>query len=736
MSDRRAEQLREAQRHLAAGEWVQAEAITRQVLADDPRCALALCILGKLAVIGKQPEISLDLLNQAAAIDPENSEIRFALGTTLTVLRRFDQAAVEFGQTVALQPDNLMALRNQAVALRAQGKLDESIAALERFIAQRSDVAEIQLIFAQTLQQAGQIERAVAAYEVAVILRPGDPELLNLQAIALSEAGRFEQAVAACNLAIAMRPAFPEAYINLGNAQHDRGYREAAVAAYRQAIALRPDYPEAHNNLGHTLSTIGQPDEAVDALRRAIALRANYGDAYTNLAGALADRGEAEQSTAAYRRAVELNPTSRGVHGNLLYSLYFHPDYDAHAILKEHRAWVDRHARALAGNIAPHGNKRDPERRLRIGYLSPDFCTHVVGWNLLPLLTHHDHTKFKVYCYSNVRRPDAFTDKLRASADVWRDIIALSDEVAAQLICDDRIDILVDLALYMAGSRPLIFARKPAPVQVTYLGYCGTTGLDTIDYRISDPYFDEPDGDCSCYSEQTWRLPRTYWSYQPGGPIPQVGPLPARSAALGGSGGHVTFGCLNTLRKVNDPVLQLWARVLGAVPGSRLLINAPVGRARQWITRTMAAGGIDASRLEFVGFQPWPAYIELYNRIDIALDPFPCNGGITTCDGLWMGVPVVTLRGQTAVGRAGSSILHNIGLVELIATSQEQYVRIATELADDLDRLAGVRSSLRDRLRSSPLMDAGQFARDVEGAYRQMWRSWCVQQGGAGPGVK
>jgi predicted O-linked N-acetylglucosamine transferase (SPINDLY family) len=194
----------------------------------------------------------------------------------------------------------------------------------------------------------------------------------------------------------------------------------------------------------------------------------------------------------------------------------------------------------------------------------------------------------------------------------------------------------------------------------------------------------------------------------------------------------VTFGCLNTLRKVNDPVLQLWARVMHAVPGSRLLINAPVGRARQWITRVMGTGGIEASRLEFVGFQPWPAYIELFNRIDIALDPFPCNGGITTCDGLWMGVPVVTLHGQTAVGRAGSSILHNVGLPELIASSQEQYVKIAAELAEDLGRLEGMRRDLRDRLRRSPLMDAQQFARDVEGAYRQMWQTWCEKEASDG----
>jgi protein O-GlcNAc transferase len=722
MTQGSAQRLSEARRCFAAGEYPQAEALARAVLADDPRDPGGLHLLGTLAFVGKQPQASLELLQQAAAIEPENDEIRMAMGNTLMILGRLDDAAAAYAQVIAKRPDNLLALRNMAAALRAQGQLAESIETARKFVAQRPDVAEMQVMLAQTLQQAGRLEEAVRVYETAVMLRPGDAELLNMQAIALSGVGRFEQAIATCNQAIALRPRFPEAFINLGNALHDRGYREAAMEAYRQAIALRPDYAEAHNNLGHTLSTIGRPDEAVEELRRAIALRANYGEAYTNLAGALADRGEAEQSTAAYRRALELNPTSSGVHGNLLYSLYFHPDYDAHAILKEHRVWVDRYARPLASAIVPHRNKRDPQRRLRVGYLSPDFCTHVVGWNLLPLLEHHDHSKFEVYCYSNVRRPDAFTDKIRSCVDVWRDINALSDEAAAQLIRDDQIDILVDLALYMAANRLLIFARKPAPVQVTYLGYCGTTGLDTIDYRISDPYFDEPDGDCSCYSEQTLRLPRTYWSYRPGGPTPEVGQLPARKA------GHVTFGCLNTLGKVNDPVLQLWARVMNAVPGSRLLINSPVGRARQWITRVLGVGGIEASRLEFARFQPWPAYIEVYNRIDIALDPFPCNGGITTCDGLWMGVPVVTLHGQTAVGRAGSSILHNVGLPELIASSQDEYVKIAAELAGDLGRLEGIRRGLRDRLRRSPLMDAPQFARDVEGAYRQMWQTWCEKE--------
>jgi predicted O-linked N-acetylglucosamine transferase (SPINDLY family) len=344
----------------------------------------------------------------------------------------------------------------------------------------------------------------------------------------------------------------------------------------------------------------------------------------------------------------------------------------------------------------------------------------VVGRNLLPLLRHHDRERFEITCYSQAVSPDAMTLQFQHAADRWRDIAGLTDEQAADLVRRDSIDILVDLALHTAGNRLLVLARKPAPVQVTFAGYPGSTGLGAIDYRLSDPYLDPVGRDESIYSERTIRLPDSFWCYDPleFADI-QVNSLPSLRS------GVVTFGCLNNFCKVNDDVLALWATVLRQVQTSRLLIMAPVGGPRDRTLQRLAGEGVDAGRVEFVALQPRGKYLETYHRIDVGVDTFPYNGHTTSLDSLWMGVPVVTLVGNTVAGRAGFSQLSNLGLQELAGHTPEDYVRIAVELARDLPRLAHLRSTLRSRMEQSPLMDAARFARNIEAAYRRTWRTWC-----------
>ena len=312
--------------------------------------------------------------------------------------------------------------------------------------------------------------------------------------------------------------------------------------------------------------------------------------------------GEAGRSVACYRRALELKPDFAAAHSNLVYTQIFCPGYDAQTLYEEHRRWNQQHAAPLAKFIQPHLNDRSPDRRLRIGYVSPDFRCHPVGRFLLPLLESHDHESFEIFCYASVRIPDAMTDRCRAHADVWRDVLGLSDEQVADAIRQDRIDILVDLTMHMANNRLLVFARKPAPVQVTYLAYCGTTGLGTMDYRLTDPYLDPPGQDERFYCEQSIRLPETYWCYRPAIETPPVNALPALEA------GHVTFGCLNNFCKVTPPTLAAWSRLLQAVPGSQVAPACPrrqpprpgagvSGRARHLgravgICRLPAHGGI------------------------------------------------------------------------------------------------------------------------------------------------
>ncbi|MGD0138702.1 MAG: tetratricopeptide repeat protein [Tepidisphaeraceae bacterium] len=538
-------------------------------------------------------------------------------------------------------------------------------------------------------------------------------------AAALQKAGRLAEAQAALREVLNRHPDHPAAVHLLGIVAGRLGQTAESVQLLRRAVRLQPHSAQAHNNLAFALRLSNSADEAITEFNRAIQIRPDFAEAHSNLGNALIDVGQFDQAITSHRQAVRLNPDDAKEHSNLVFLLHYHPAYDARMIHEELRRWNQRHAEPLKKLIQPHANNRDPDRRLRVGYVSPDFREHPVGQNLLPLLREHDRRQMEIFCYSNVLRPDARTDQLRGYADVWRSIVGLPDSQVVSQIRQDGIDILVDLALHSANNRLLVFAHKPAPVQVTYLGYCGSTGMDAMDYRLSDPYLDLSDSDLTIYSEQTIRLPETYWCYGVAGPTPDPSPPPAVAA------GYVTFGCLNNIVKVSPPALDLWAEILQAVPRSRLFVHCRPGTRLDAMRERFAGKGISPDRLEFPNWQPWLEYVQTYGRIDIALDPFPWGGGITTCDALWMGVPVVSLAGPTAVGRGGASILANVGVPELVARTPEQYVRIAAALAGDLPRLAELRRTLRARMQASPLMDAPRFARNFEAAYRQMWRNWC-----------
>jgi predicted O-linked N-acetylglucosamine transferase (SPINDLY family) len=638
---------------------------------------------------------------------------------------RLPEAERIYRQVLAQHPNHAEALHLLGVLKGQAGRLDMAVESIQRAIAICSTNAFYYSDLGKALEDIGRLDEAIAACRQAIRLKP---ELANAHynmGVALQGNGQLDEAIVAYRQAIRLKPDYPGAHCNLGNALKDIGQLDEAIASYRQAIRFKPDYAGAHSNLGNALKDKGQPDQAIASHRQAIRIEPDYAEAHSNWGLALADVGQLDEAITACRQAVRLKPDDARMHGNLVFTLQYHPGYDGKTVHEELLRWNRQHAEPLRKFIQPHTNNRDPDRRLRIGYVSPDFREHVVGQNLLPLLREHDHRQVEIFCYANVLRPDTRTDELRRHADVWRSIVRLSDSQAVDLIRQDRIDILVDLTLHMGNSRLVIFAYKPAPVQVTYLGYCGSTGMEAMDYRLSDPYLDPSDSDLSVYSERTIRLPETYWCYGVAGPTPDPSPPPAATA------GYVTFGSLNNFAKVSLPVLDLWAEIMRGLPRSRLIVHSHPGAHLDAVRERFAGKGISTDRLEFPIRQAWPEYVRTYGRIDIALDPFPWGGGITTCDALWMGVPVVSLVGRTAVGRGGASILSNVGVPELIARTPEQYVQIATDLAKDLPRLAELRRTLRGRMQASPLMDAPRFARNVEAAYRQMWRNWCATEEGS-----
>jgi predicted O-linked N-acetylglucosamine transferase (SPINDLY family) len=634
---------------------------------------------------------------------------------------RLDEAARACREILAETPDNAPALHLLGVVEIGNGAAASAIGLIERAIAARPDYAEAHNSLGNALRLRARPGDAVAAFNKAIELKPALAAAHNNLAVTLTELGRLGAAVAACRRAIEIKPDFPEAYNNLGIALADLGRPEAAAGAYRKALEARPDFADAYNNLGITLKDLGYPDKAVAAYRQAIAVRPGYAEAHNNMANALKEQGDLDDAVAMYRRAANLKPDHVAAHSNLLSCLNYLARGTARGIFAETQRWNALHARPVARGGAVHDNNRDPERRLRVGFVSPDFREHSVSHFFAPVFA--ALKQMELFCYSDVARPDAVTARLRAHADHWRNIIGLSDDDAADRVRRDRIDILVDLTGHTGRNRMLLFARRPAPVQVTWLGYANTTGLSGMDYRLTDALADPPGESDAVHSETLVRLPDGFLCYGPPDDAPDVAAAPFHAA------GHVTFGSFNSLAKLTADVIATWARILQQVPDSRLLLKSrPLAddSVQTRVLRLFAERGIAGGRIALMARIPSTRdHLAAYGRLDIALDTFPYNGTATTSEALWMGVPVVALNGARHAARVSGDILSRISLTELAGESESDYVDIAVALAHDPDRLAALRAGLRERLRTSPFCDAARFAADLERTFRDMWRRWC-----------
>ncbi len=772
---------------MALGRWAEAAASYRRALGLKPDFVAAYLSLGHVLLRQGKFDEAIAGYQQAARLQPENVEAHVCLGNAWHESGRRPEAVASYRQALQLRPDLAEAHYNLGLVLHEQGMHDDATASYRHALRCQPNLAEAHNNLGNVCKEQGKLAEAVACYQQAVQLRPhfvhahynlglvlreqkdyaaavaAFEQVLRLQpqnvrahvdlgnthqcqnnwaaavesyqqalrlqpddveaycnmGSALQRQGKLMEAIASFQEALRRKPDCPEVYNNMGTALSALGRKEEAVASYRQALRLRPDLTVTYYNLGSALSDQAKLEEAGLAFQEALRLQPDHPDVYNNLGNLFKDQGRLDEGIAAYRQALEFAPDSVIAHDNLVFIQHFHPDYSAAALHEEVTRWNDRHAEPLARLRQPHANDRDADRRLRIGYVSADFHVHPVANFLLPLLSNHSRREVEVFCYAEVPTPDYVTERLRACADVWCSTVGVSDEQLAGMVRRDRIDILVDLALHTARNRLLVFARKPAPVQVTWLGYAGTTGLTAIDYRLTDPYLDPPGSGDEHYSEASFRLPETFWCYDPRNDLP-MSPIPP---VLRGK--PFTFGCLNKICKVNDRLLALWAQIMRALPHARLLLYAPRGWTRDHVSARLEQDGVASTRVDFVDRQLEPDYLQVYNRIDLCLDCWPCNGGTTSLDALWMGVPVVTLVGQTVVGRTGWSVLCNLGLQELAAHTPEEYVALAVRLAGDLPRLQELRATMRPRLRESPLMDGKRFARNIEQAYRQMWRQWC-----------
>jgi len=611
-----------------------------------------------------------------------------------------------------------------AVEHQRAGRLREAEAIYRKILAQQPNQPDAIHLLGFLAYQANRRDDAIALIRRAIAIAPQAPDYHHNLGIILASAGRYEEALASWRQALSLRPNNPLAYTAIAKTLEALGRFSESADALRQVVALAPDSSDALANLGNALELSGDADGAEDACRRALAINPNSALAHHTLANALKDQGRIREAISAIRRALCSKPDNVRTYSNLLYTMHFDPEADPRAMYHEHCLFNAVYARPLERQVKSHANDRSPNRRLRVGYVSPDFRAHSTSFFTAPLFEKHDRRRFEVFCYADSTSSDIVTDRIRSVCDVWRNISTLTDEQAAAMIASDKIDILVDLALHTSNGRPLLFACKPAPVQVAWLGYPGTTGLTTMDYRITDVHLDPPGLNDGYYFEESIRLPQTTWCYAPLPDSPPVNSLPAIAT------GRITFGCLNNFSKVNQKVIEMWAAALAAVPGSQMLLLAPTGASRRRLLDTFERSGVGAERVEFVGRLSWEQYMALYHRIDIVLDTFPWNGHTMSLDGLWMGAPMVSLFGQTAVSRAGLCFLSNLELIDLAAATPAQYVEIATRLAGDLPRLARLRSELRARMQDSALTDSAQFTKNVEAAYRKIWERWIASNAG------
>jgi predicted O-linked N-acetylglucosamine transferase (SPINDLY family) len=778
-----------AHEHLQAGRIAEGEAVCRAILRGAPQDAEAHRLLGLLAVSAGNSAQAETHLRSALASQPNSAEVHNALCLLMASQSRFAEAERAARQALAIRPDFAEAANNLGGALQGQDRLDEAVVAFRRALEIRPNFAEAAYNLGFVLQAQKDWEGAAQAYEQTLALRPGLPEAehnlglvrqlqgrlkdaveayrralkinpknhkaaynlgLALQDLgcideaieayswalaaepnlyiaannlgsALQQRGRLDEALRAYQHALAIQPVYPEAENNLGNVLKDQGRLNEAIAAYRRALASRPEYPEAESNLGLALHNSGRLEEASEAYHRALALRPDYAEAENNLGNALLAQGRHEEARDAYRRALALKPTYVAARSNLLMCEQYCNGANLAGLAGAHAEWDALHGEPHRASWKPWAVDRDPDRPLRVGFVSPDLRRHPVGYFLVQVVENLDPQACQGICYHSRADRDELSERMAAVSKEWHEVLGLANDALADQIRNDRIDILFDLSGHTCDHRLQVFARRPAPIQITWLGYVGTTGLAAMDYLLADRFHVPPEFE-SHYREKILRMPDGYVCFDPPANAPEVGPLPALEQ------GRVTFGSFNNVSKLTPEVLARWAQIVRRVPGSRILLGSPGlngTRTRTLIREAFLSAGVDAEQLDLRGTMRQPDLLAAYNTVDLALDPFPYSGGVTTCEALWMGVPVVTCPGETFASRHSFSHLSNVGLTEMVARDAQDYIDLAVRLAHDLPHLAEIRAGLRDRMARSPLCNGPLFAANLSVLLRDVWRQWC-----------
>lgn len=750
-----AQWLNAALAHHQAGRLAEAKALYTRILAQQPKHADALHFMGLLACQIGQREAGITLMRESIAAHP--SPIYYNnLGNALREMRSLDEAVKAYRRAVELKPDYVEAHNNLGNALREHGDAAAALTSCARAIELRPGYAEAYNNLGNALKDLGELDAAIAAYGKAIDAKHAFAEAhLNL-GIALQAKGHGDAALECLQESVKLAPQLAVAHDKLAGVLMHRGDIAGAIDAYRRAAELTPDSAQAHNTLGNALNGAGRVPEAVPCYERAIALDPQFADAYHNLANALrrlgaperalgyarraielradtpsfhnnlgtilADLGEPEGALVCYREALALDPNFGESHTCVLFGQSYVTDWSEQTHLADARYFGER-MRARATPFTQWRVLSDASqqagRPLRVGFVSADLRKHPVGYFFESVLAQLDRTRIEPIAYSNALHSDELTARIKPRFALWRHVAEMDDVELARRIRDDRIDVLVDLSGHTGRNRLPMFAWRPAPLQISWLGYFATTGLTEIDYVLADPHV-VPPGEETQYTERIWRLPDNYLCFTLPTDFIKVGPLPALA------NGSFTFGCLNNHKKLNDAVLEVWSRILHAAPQSRLLLkNHQLGEPsimRDTFER-FAMFGIDETRLLLEGPSSREQYFSTYDRVDLALDPFPYPGGTTSVEGLWMGVPVLTLHGDRFLSHLGEMVLKTVGLADWIAADIDDYIARAVAATHDQPTLAALRTTLRERVERSPLTDAPRFAQHWMTAIEGMWQA-------------
>ena len=715
-----------------AGHFIETESQAHQLLGKYPHAGNVWNALG--ASLHAQGKDAVHAFRKAIEYLPNDAEAHNNLGSALKGIGKLDEALASFQRALAIKPDFAEAHYNLGNTLDSLGRLDDAVASYRRAVQIKPDFADAHNNLGLVLIHLARPDEAVASCRRALEIKPDFAEAHNNLGKSFKDLGQLDDAVANCLRALEIKPDYAEAHSNLGLVLKDMGRLDNAVASCRRALAIKPDFAEAHNNLGIVLKDLGRLDDALASYSHALEIKPDYAEAHSNLGIVMKDLGRLDDAVASYRRALATKSDLEVAHNGLLFLQNYLSDQSSAMLLAEARRFGDLVARK-AQPYTHWPNIPDPEKCLRVGLVSGDLRNHPVGYfvdNVLAALASHAAGRIELIAYSCNVHSDSLTERIKTYCHGWHSALGLTDEGLARKIRDDGIDILIDLAGHTAHNRLPMFAWKPAPVQASWLGYFATTGVAAIDYLIADPWT-VPEGEETHFTETIQRLPEIYYCFT----APEVDVCVSALPSL--ANGHITFGCFNNLTKMNDAVVALWARVLHAVPDSRLFLKSKQlseSSVRASTLRRFAHHGIAEVRLVLEGASPRAEYLAAYNRVDIALDPFPYPGGTTSFEALWMGVPILTLVGDRFLSHVGESIMHNAGLPDWIAADGEEYVARAVSHSRDLPRLAALRERLRQQVLASPLFDARRFAGHFEAALRSMWEQWCDRHDGQPPQLR